>query len=116
MRHFWEAAIAVDPSARDFDAGTQFAICNPDNLRALFAATGFTDIDVIPLDIQTQFANFDDFWLPFLAAQGSISKYFRALNDDQRHRIRQQLLRQLPINDDQTIHLSARAWAVQGRR
>lgn len=116
MRHFWEAAIAVDPSARDFDAGTQFAICNPDNLRALFTATGFTDIDVIPLDIQTPFANFDDFWLPFLAAQGSISKYFRTLSDDQRHKIRQQLLRQLPINDDQTIHLSARAWAVQGRR
>lgn len=116
MRQFWDAAAAIDPAARAFDAGAQFAICKPDNLRSLFATTDLTEIEVIPIDIQTRFSDFDDFWLPFLGAQGSVSKYLRSLNDDQRHAIQQQLLQQLPINPDNSIHLSARAWAIKGRR
>ena len=116
MRHFWDAAAVVDPASKQFDAGTQFAICDPDNLRALFVTTGFQDVDVIPIDIQTTFSNFDDFWLPFLAGQGSISKYLRSLDDDRLNAIQQQLRRQLPINPDHTIPLTARAWAVKGKR
>lgn len=116
MRHFWDAAAVVDPASKQFDAGTQFAICDPDNLRALFVKTGLTDVEVIPTDIQTTFSDFDDFWLPFLAGQGSISKYLRSLDDDRLNAIQMQLRRQLPIKPDQTIPLTARAWSVKGRR
>ena len=116
MRHFWDAAIAVDPSAKEFDAGTQFAICNPNNLRSLFATIGLRDIEIIPIDIQTQFSHFDDFWVPFLGAQGSVSRYLRSLDEDQQNALQKQLQRQLPISHDHSISLSARAWAIKGRR
>jgi hypothetical protein len=115
MRHFWDAAIKVDPSASEMDSGQRFAICKPDNLHALFHAEGLADIEVIPIDIQTQFRDFDDYWLPFLAAQGSVSKYLRGLSEETLTAVRNQLQQQLPTKDDGAIPLVARAWAVKGK-
>jgi SAM-dependent methyltransferase len=114
MRHFWDAAIVVDPAAREMDAGQRFTICEPDNLGALFQSLDLHAVEVIPIDIQTRFQNFDDYWLPFLGAQGSVSKYLRALTDETKTAIRDQLQKQLPIGDDGSIQLIARAWAVKG--
>jgi hypothetical protein len=116
MRHFWDAAIQVDPAAREMDAGQRFTICKPDNLRALFESADFSAIEVIPIDIQTQFRDFDDFWLPFMGAQGSVSKYLGGLNDTMRSALREQLQGQLPTRDDGMISLMARAWAVKGKK
>lgn len=115
MRHFWDAAAKVDPASTAMDAGQQFAIAKPENLRSAFQAAGLTDVNVIPIDVQTQFKDFDDYWLPFQAAQGSVSKYLHGLNDKTRTAIADQLKRQLPIADDGTITLIARAWAAKGQ-
>ncbi|MCC6613734.1 MAG: class I SAM-dependent methyltransferase [Anaerolineae bacterium] len=116
MRHFWDAAIAVDPDAAEMDASQRFAICRPDNLRALFEAAGLRTVEVTPIDVPTHFKDFDDFWLPFLGAQGSVSKYLRGLSDDMRATVRDQLLKQLPVAADGSIALFARAWAVKGSK
>src|SRR5512143_462611 len=60
MRHFWNAVVALDPSARELDEGRHFPICNPDKLRALFADVDLVAVDVIPIDIETYFTDFDD--------------------------------------------------------
>lgn len=96
MRQFWDAAIQVDPSAREMDAGQRFAICEPDNLRALFQSVGLDAVQVMPIDIPIPFKDFDDFWLPFLGAQGSVSKYLHGWSDETCNAIRDQLRRQLP--------------------
>lgn len=114
MRHFWDAAALVDPSSQEADAGQRFAICKPDNLRALFESLNLTEVNVVPIDIQTQFKNFDDYWLPFLGAQGSVSKYLRELNDETRAALYNQLQQQLPTAQDGSISLLARAWTVKG--
>lgn len=116
MRQFWDAAIQVDPSAREMDAGQRFAICEPDNLQALFQSVGLEGVAVMPIDIPTPFKDFDDFWLPFLGAQGSVSKYLHGLSDETRNAIRDQLRRQLPTMADGVIPLMARAWAVKGKK
>lgn len=116
MRHFWDAAIVVDASAKEMDAGQRFAICHPDNLREGFQTAGLTAVEVIPIDIQTRFKDFDDYWLPFLGAQGSVSKYLRGLDDTMKNAVRDQLQKQLPITDDGSISLIARAWAAKGKR
>ncbi len=116
MRHFWDAANIIDPAAREMDAGQRFTIAKPDNLRALFESLGLKAVEVIPIDVQIRFQNFDDYWLPFLGAQGSVSKYLRALSDDTRNAIRDQLQKQLPTADDGTIPLIARAWTVKGNK
>ena len=40
IRRFWDAAIALDPAARDLDEGRRFPICQPQPLRALLETTG----------------------------------------------------------------------------
>ena len=114
VRHFWDAAMSVDPAAREFKAQTQYAICNPDSLRELFEAAGLRNVETTPIDISTTFADFDDFWQPFLGAQGSTSKFFRSRDEAGKEAIRHHLLEQLPIASDGTIPLTARAWAVKG--
>ena len=109
MRHFWDAAAVVDPQSHEADAGQRFAICKPENLRALYESLNLAAVEVIPIDIQTTFKDFDDYWLPFLGAQGSVSKYLRGLNDETRAALHDQLQQQLPIAPDGTIALMARA-------
>lgn len=116
MRHFWDAALKVDPASAELDAGGQFAICHPDNLRELFESVGLSAVEVTPIDVETRFQNFDDYWLPFLGAQGSVAKYLRSLNNDTLNAIRDQLRAQLPTTADGAIPLMARAWAVKGQK
>ena len=116
MRHFWDAAAVVDAASTEMDAGHRFTIANPDNLRALFQSVGLTAVEAIAIDVPTKFKDFDDYWLPFLEAQGSVSKYLRGLSDDTRSAIGDQLQRQLPTAADGSISLMARAWAVKGKK
>jgi len=116
MRHFWDAAAAVDPASRKMDAGQRFVIAKPDALRSAFDSAGLHAVDVTALDAQTRFEDFDDYWLPFLGAQGSVSNYLRGMSDSTRSALRDQLARQLPTAPDGSITLIARAWAVKGTK
>lgn len=116
MRSFWDAAGKVDPVAKELDAGQRFAICHPDALRALFETAGLEAVEVISIDIETRFRDFDDYWLPFLGAQGSVSKYLRSLSDETLSAVREQLRSDLPTASDGSIALIARAWAVKGQK
>lgn len=116
MRHFWDAAIRIDPVAKEMEAGQRFAITRSENLHALFESLDLNGVEVIPIDVQTPFSDFDDYWLPFLGAQGSVSRYLRGLNDEGLTALRDQLQKQLPTQDDGTIPLMARAWAVKGTK
>ena len=69
IRHFWDAAIVLDPGARDLDEGRRFPICHPDRLLALFRDAGFERMECRVIDVPTVFENFDDYWSPFLGGQ-----------------------------------------------
>lgn len=114
MRHFWNAASALDPSARDLDEGRRFPICNPNALTRLFQDAGLSQMEVQPIDISTDFRNFDDYWLPFLGAQGPAPGYAMSLSEDRRLRLRQRIYDSLPFALDGSIPLVARAWAIRG--
>ena len=114
MRHFWNAVTALDPAARDLDEGKRFPLCNPDSLKTLFHNAGLVQIEVHPIDISTDFKNFDDYWTPFLGGQGPAPGYAMSLNEEQRARLRQRIYNSLPFALDGSIPLTARAWAVRG--
>jgi SAM-dependent methyltransferase len=116
IRHFWDAAIALDPDARDLDEGRRFPICHPDRLLALFRAAGFDRAECRVIDVPTVFKSFDDYWSPFLGGQGPAPTYCGALDDDRRAKLREQLRATLPIQRDGVIRLIARAFAVRGVR
>ena len=114
MRYFWDAAAALDPAAQAFDEGKRFPLCQPEPLVALFKAAGLSEVEVISIDIPTDFVNFDDYWTPFLGGQGSAPGYNMSLNQEQRSALREHLRATLPMETDGSIHLIARAWAVRG--
>ncbi|MEP7200654.1 MAG: methyltransferase domain-containing protein [Chloroflexota bacterium] len=114
MRHFWDAAVALDPAARALDQGVRFAICQPEPLAALFRSVGLRDAQTRALDVPTVFRDFDDYWSPFLGGQGPAPSYAMALSEEQRAALRDRIRAHLPIRADGSIHLSARAWAVCG--
>jgi SAM-dependent methyltransferase len=116
LRHFWNAAAALDPSARHLDEGRRFPLCQPEPLRALFQSAGLHSVEVRPIDIATDFHDFDDYWQPFLGGQGPAPGYVRSLNAAQREILRDRLTSALPFALDGSIPLMARAWAVRGLR
>jgi SAM-dependent methyltransferase len=115
MRFFWDAVVELDPDAKKLDEGVRFPLCRADALAELFARAGLADVAVGPIDIVTPFANFDDYWEPFLGGQGPAPAYAMALDEDARTRLRERLRARLPIEADGSIDLIARAWAVRGR-
>ena len=109
IRLFWDAAVALDPAARQQDEMRRFALCRPDRLAALFA--GLSAVEVTEITVPAVFRDFDDYWTPFLGAQGPAPAYVAGLPDDARDRLRERLRATLPAGP---IPLSARAYAVRG--
>jgi len=116
MRHFWDAAVALNPAARDLDEGRRFPICRPGPLARLFRDAGLKAVETRAIDVPTDFRDFDDYWSPFLGGQAPAPGYAMALTEEQRAALRERIRAGLPIAADGSIHLIARAWAVHGTR
>jgi SAM-dependent methyltransferase len=115
IRRFWDAAVALDPAARDVDEGQRFgAICRPDALADLLRAAGLCRVETRAIDVPTRFRDFDDYWTPFLGGQGPAPAYVTALSEDRRALLRDRIRADLPVAADGSIPLVARAWAVRG--
>lgn len=114
MRYFWDAAVALEPSARPKDEGMRFPMCQPEPLKQLFDAARLNDIQVRAIDVPTHFRDFDDYWSPFLGGQGPAPSYAMSLDETHRTGLRDYLRAHLPMDKDGSIRLIARAWAVRG--
>ena len=113
MRHFWDAAVDLNPDAAKLDEGVRFPLCRPEALTELFASAGLGGTEVTAIDIATSFATFEDYWRPFLGGQGPAPAYAMALEETARTRLRDRLRERIPLQADGSISLSARAWAVR---
>ncbi len=114
MRYFWDAVAEVFPEGAECDEGKQFPICKPEPLTDLFRSTGLRSVEVCALDVPTVFADFADYWSPFLRGQGPAGTYCVSLSEDDREHLRKRLKSTVPVGADGTIQLIARAWAVRG--
>lgn len=110
LRRFWDAAVALDPAARELDEGVRFALCRPEPLAALFG-TVLRDVAVRAIEVPTAFRDFDDLWTPFLGGQAPAPGYVATLDDDRRDALRERLRAMFPAGP---IALTARAWAARG--
>jgi SAM-dependent methyltransferase len=114
MRHFWDVAVGLDPAAAELDEGRRFQLCRPEPLRALWTQAGLVDVAVQAIEVPTVFADFDDYWSPFLGGQGPAPGYAGSLPGEKRAALRERLRARLPSAPDGAIALTARAWAVRG--
>lgn len=116
LRYFFDAAIALDPAIADHDEGVRFPITHEGRLAEAFETAGLVDVGQRPIDIPTVFRDFDDLWTPFLGGTGAAPTYVATLDEPARTALRDRLRASLPIEPDGSIHLTARVWAVSGRR
>ncbi len=116
IRYFWDAAVELNPQARELDEGLRFPICNQDALCALFKDRGLEQVEARNIDVPTKFENFDDYWTPFLGGQGPAPGYAMGLKSSARDGLRELLKQRLPASSDGSISLIARALAVRGVR
>ena len=116
MRHFWNAALELDPGAARFDEGLRFPLCSLGALAAAFREAGLGGIETTAIDIPTQFADFQDYWSPFLGGQGPAPAYAMSLDEGERERLRERVRDRLPIRTDGSIELIARALSVRALR
>jgi SAM-dependent methyltransferase len=115
MRYFWDAAVELDAGAAKLDEGVRFPLCRPGALMDLFTGAGLQGVEVKPIDIPTPFADFDDYWQPFLGGQGPAPSYAMSLDETARGHLRDRIRERLPTAADGSISLTARAWAARAR-
>ena len=115
MRYFWDGAVALDPAAAELDEGVRFPICRPERLETLWREAGLTEVSSRAIDVPTTFPDFDDYWRPFLGGQAPAPGYAMSLDEGRRTALRERIRSTLPIAEDGSINLMARAWAVRGR-
>jgi len=116
MRHFWDAAAALDPDAVALDEGRRFPICDPEALAGTWRDSGLDRVEARSIDVPTHFRDFDDYWDPFLGGQGPAPGYVASLEPSRRDALRDRLRETLPVTTEGRIELVARAWAVRGRK
>ena len=114
MRYFWDAVTDLFPEGAEHDEGKQFPICKPEPLADLFRASGLQAVEAHALDAPTVFADFDDYWSPFLRGQGPAGGYCVSLSEDNRKHLRKRLENTVPVSADGNIRMIARAWAIRG--
>lgn len=116
MRRFWDAAVATCGADDVPDEASRFPLCAPEPLRSLWRDAGLVDLEVRAVEIPTRFSDFDDYWQPFLGGQGAAPTWLAGRAPHEQDTIRDRLQRELPHRPDGSIHLTATAWAVKGRR
>lgn len=116
LRRFWDAAVELDPAARQHDEGERFPICSPSALDAAFREAGFTHVGVEALEVATRFRDFDDYWMPFVGGPGPAPGYLASLPDRKQQDLARRLSATLPRHEDGSIALKARAWAARAER
>lgn len=113
LRYFWDAAVQLNPKAKEYDEGIRFPLCQEGALETLVRQISLKQVEAIPIVAPTVFQNFDDYWLPFLTNVGPAAGYSMSLNQKDKQNLEDKLREILPTNDDGSISLTARAWAVK---
>lgn len=111
---YWDAVVDLglaDPPAHE---AVRFGFCRPGALRAVLERSGLTAVDVTAIVVPTDFRDVDDFWAPFLGATGPAPAHLASLPEAERTRVRDAVLDRLPVADDGSVRLTARAWAARG--
>ena len=111
LRVFWDAAVAIDPSAPH--EGRTMPFCSREELDLLWREVGLADVETGELVVQRSYASFDDFWEPFTFGVGPGGAYCVSLDPAACEALREECFRQLG-SPAGPLDLTARAWLVRG--
>jgi SAM-dependent methyltransferase len=116
QRMFLDTAAVLDPRADALRARncTRPAM-RPGELAAAWRTAGLLDIREATLTIRMEFAEFDDYWAPYLGRQGPAAEYVAGLDGSAVASLREHVRRAyLDGEPDGPRSYVAAAWAVRG--
>lgn len=113
LRHFWDAALTVDPEAPDEARTLRFG--RQGEIVALFESAGLQDVVETKLHVSSRYDSFDELWSGFLAGIGPAGVFCVALSDERRAALRDELLRRVG-SPAGSFTLGAMARSAHGRR
>jgi SAM-dependent methyltransferase len=109
---FWEAASVFDTRGREGDSRMRYR--TRDELQGLVTRAGLQDVETELLTVDSHYEGFGELWDAFSSSAGPVRDFVVTLDDAQRARLREELLRLLG-DPAGAFTLSAAAWAVCGR-
>jgi SAM-dependent methyltransferase len=115
LRRFWDAAVALDPSAADRDEGHCMPYCMPGELAGLWSTVALADVEVSPVVVAAGYDDFEDLWHPLELGVAPSGAYVASLSPERRTALKGELRRRLGVGDG-SFRLTARAWVVSGRK
>ena len=116
LRGFWDAAGALDPEGTaELRETHTMRFAKPEDLAQLWRSAGLAEVDVVPLDVEASYADFDDLWAPFPTGVGPAGAYAASLEGDAQERLRREFRRRLG-DPEGPFTLSARAWRALGAK
>lgn len=86
---------------------------DPDSLQGLWRRAGLRDVETSPLVVRADYADFEDYWQPFLTGTGPGGKYCVSLDVRHQAALCGECSRRLGAPRG-AFTLAARAWAVRG--
>jgi SAM-dependent methyltransferase len=112
LRAFWDAALALDPSAPDEARTLRFG--RRGEIADWLETAGFDDVTETTLTVSVPYPSFDDLWDGFLAGVGPAGAYCVGLPEPGRAALREQLFGRLG-SPDGPLSLRATARCASGR-
>ena len=106
---FWEAVRSLDP---DNQGEARLAGVAEGELVQLFERAGVTAVQQERLTVESTFASFEEWWLPYTLGVGPAGAYVAGLDPEVRERVRARCAERLP---DPPFEISASAWIATGR-
>lgn len=73
-----------------------------------------SEVEAMAIEVVTVLADFDEYWQPFTLGAGPIPSYRVRLDPAARRRIKLRRRPSLPVAGNDSVTLTARAWALKG--
>jgi ubiquinone/menaquinone biosynthesis C-methylase UbiE len=112
LRLFWDAALAIDPTAPDEARTLRFG--REGEIAEWLFTAGFSDVTETTLDVSSSYSSFEELWEGFLAGIGPAGSYCVSLTEDQRIALREELFHRVG-SPTGTFSLVAKARCASGR-
>jgi SAM-dependent methyltransferase len=114
LRRFWDAAVALDPSAAESDEGRSMRYCEPGSLQGLWEDAGLDEVEVGQAVVSAPYESFADLWAPLETGVGPSGAYVAVLEPSDRAALAREVYDRLGA-PAAGFRLTARAWTVTGR-
>lgn len=116
QRMFLDTAAMIDPGADALRArNCTRPMMRPGELAAAWRDAGFLDIRATALTIRMEYADFEDYWAPYVGRQGPAADYVAGLDAAVSARLREHVRRAYMDGEpDGPRSYAATAWAVRG--